>query len=58
MDAELFGIRFTFMNIYALTAYLASFFVDVSNAVTRFGNSYKVLGGDSVSARKKLAPVT
>lgn len=46
LDAELFGIRCTLMNIYAPTADLPGFFVDISNAITQFGNSYIVLGGD------------
>ncbi len=51
MDAELFGIRCTFMNIYAPTADLPGFFVDISNAITQFGNSYIVLGGDFNNVR-------
>ena len=46
MDAELLGIRCTLMNIYAPTADLPGFFVDISNAITQFGNSYIILGGD------------
>uniref|UniRef100_A0A3Q4AFA4 Uncharacterized protein n=1 Tax=Mola mola TaxID=94237 RepID=A0A3Q4AFA4_MOLML len=46
IDAELFGIRCTFMNIYAPPADLPGFFVEVSNEITQFGNFYVVLGGD------------
>uniref|UniRef100_A0A3Q3WRJ0 exodeoxyribonuclease III n=1 Tax=Mola mola TaxID=94237 RepID=A0A3Q3WRJ0_MOLML len=51
IDAELFGIRCTFMNIYAPTADLPGFFVEVSNEITQFGNSYVVLGGDFNNVR-------
>lgn len=51
MDAELFGIRCTFMNIYAPTADLPGFFVDVSNVITLIGSSYIVLGGDFNNGR-------
>lgn len=51
MDAELFGIRCTFMNIYAPTVDMLGFFVDVSNAITQFGNSYIVLGVDFNNVR-------
>lgn len=46
MDAELFGIRCTFMNICAPTADLPGFFVDISNVITQFGSSYIIVGGD------------
>lgn len=39
IDAELFGIRCTFMNIYAPTADLPDFFVDVGNTIKQIGNS-------------------
>uniref|UniRef100_A0A3Q3X2F5 exodeoxyribonuclease III n=1 Tax=Mola mola TaxID=94237 RepID=A0A3Q3X2F5_MOLML len=51
MDAELFGIRCTFMNIYAPTTNLPGFFVEVSNEITQFGNSYVVLGWDFNNVR-------
>uniref|UniRef100_A0A3Q3VR48 exodeoxyribonuclease III n=1 Tax=Mola mola TaxID=94237 RepID=A0A3Q3VR48_MOLML len=51
IDAELFGIRYTFMNIYAPTADLPGFFVEVSNEITQFGNSYVVLGVDFNNVR-------
>jgi len=34
------------MNIYAPTADLPGFFIDVSNTIRQFGNSYIILGGD------------
>uniref|UniRef100_A0A3Q3VTG5 Endonuclease/exonuclease/phosphatase domain-containing protein n=1 Tax=Mola mola TaxID=94237 RepID=A0A3Q3VTG5_MOLML len=51
IDAELFGIRCTFMNIYAPAADLPGFFVEVSNEITQFGNFYVVLGGDFNNVR-------
>uniref|UniRef100_A0A3Q3WVD3 exodeoxyribonuclease III n=1 Tax=Mola mola TaxID=94237 RepID=A0A3Q3WVD3_MOLML len=51
IDAELFGIRYTFMNIYGPTADLPGFFVELSNEITQFGNSYVVLGGDFNNVR-------
>uniref|UniRef100_A0A3Q3W5Z1 Endonuclease/exonuclease/phosphatase domain-containing protein n=1 Tax=Mola mola TaxID=94237 RepID=A0A3Q3W5Z1_MOLML len=46
IDPEHFGFRCTFMNIYAPTADLLGFFVEVSNEITQIGNSYVVLGGN------------
>uniref|UniRef100_A0A3Q4BMS6 exodeoxyribonuclease III n=1 Tax=Mola mola TaxID=94237 RepID=A0A3Q4BMS6_MOLML len=43
IDAELFGIRCTFMNRNTPTAALLGFFVEVNNEITQFGNSYVVL---------------
>ena len=39
------------MNIYAPAAHLPGFFVEVSNEITHFGNSYVVLGGDFNNGR-------
>uniref|UniRef100_A0A3Q4ASB2 exodeoxyribonuclease III n=1 Tax=Mola mola TaxID=94237 RepID=A0A3Q4ASB2_MOLML len=43
--------EYTFMNIYAPTADLPGFFVEVSNEITQFGNSYVVLYGDFNNVR-------
>uniref|UniRef100_A0A3Q3WCQ5 Endonuclease/exonuclease/phosphatase domain-containing protein n=1 Tax=Mola mola TaxID=94237 RepID=A0A3Q3WCQ5_MOLML len=51
IHAELFGIRCTFMNIYAPTVDLPGFFVEVSNEITQFGNFYVVLVGDFNNVR-------
>ena len=37
------------MIIYAPTADLLGFFVEVSNEITLFGNSYVILGGDLIN---------
>ena len=43
IDAKVFGIKYTFMNMYAPTAGTLGFFVGGSKENTQFGNSYFVL---------------
>ena len=50
-DAELSGIIYTFTNIYAPAADLPGFFVEISNEIKPFGNSYVVLCGDFNNVR-------
>ena len=51
LDAELYGLRCTFMNIYAPTGDSPGFFVDVSNIITQVGNTFIILGGDFNNVR-------
>lgn len=54
IEAELFGIKYTLMNVYAPTMEKPGFFVGVSNVISGFGNPYIILGGDFNNVREPI----
>ena len=58
IEAELFGIKYTHMNVYAPTIEQPGFFVGMSNIITEFGNPYTILGGDFNNVREPMMDKT
>lgn len=58
IEAELFGIKYTLMNVYAPTMEKPGFFVGVSNVISGFGNPYIILGGDFNNVREPIMDKT
>uniref|UniRef100_A0AAQ5X5J7 Endonuclease/exonuclease/phosphatase domain-containing protein n=1 Tax=Amphiprion ocellaris TaxID=80972 RepID=A0AAQ5X5J7_AMPOC len=46
IDVDLFGVRYSLINIYAPNTDSPEFFIDICNIAKQMGNLYVIIGGD------------